>query len=75
VASPDDLRPAVPNAVVHAKGWVDVVFELTVPASTTKLKVDGAEVYEAVWHPVDELPPLTRPTARLLGLYGIGPGA
>jgi 8-oxo-dGTP pyrophosphatase MutT (NUDIX family) len=75
VATPEELRPAVPNAVVHAKGWVDVVFELSVPASTTTLKVDGAEVYEAVWHPIDALPPLTRATARLLGMYGLGPGA
>jgi 8-oxo-dGTP pyrophosphatase MutT (NUDIX family) len=75
VAAPEDLRPAVPNAVVHAKGWVDVVFELSVPASTTTLRVDGAEVYEAVWHRIDALPPLTRPTARLLGMYGLGPGA
>lgn len=72
--APQDLRPAVPNAVVHAKGWVDVVFELTVPASTTTLRVDGLEVYEAAWHPVDALPRLTRPTARLLGIYGIGSG-
>lgn len=69
--SPDALRPAVPNAVVHAKGWVDVVFELSVPASTTKLSVDGAEVYEAAWHPLDALPPLTHPTARLLAVYGL----
>ncbi|MBX6354870.1 MAG: NUDIX domain-containing protein [Micromonosporaceae bacterium] len=74
-AAPEDLRPAVPNAVVHAKGWVDVVFELSVPASTTQLRVDGAEVYEAVWHPVDALPPLTSATRRLLGIYGLGPGA
>jgi ADP-ribose pyrophosphatase YjhB (NUDIX family) len=71
--SPEDLRPAVPNAVVHAKGWVDMVFELTLPASATKLRVDGAEVYEAAWHPIDALPPLTRATARLLALYGMGP--
>jgi 8-oxo-dGTP pyrophosphatase MutT (NUDIX family) len=69
--SPEALRPAVPNAIVHAKGWVDVVFELEVPASTTALSVDGAEVYEAAWHPLDALPPLTHPTARLLSMYGI----
>jgi ADP-ribose pyrophosphatase YjhB (NUDIX family) len=71
--APDELRPAVPNAVVHAKGWVDMVFEASVPASTTELAVDGAEVWEAAWHPLDDLPRLTRPTARLLGRYGIGP--
>lgn len=71
--APERLRPAVPNAVVHAKGWVDVVFEAAVPASTTELIVDGAEVYEAAWHPLDDLPRLTGPTARLLAYYGIGP--
>ncbi|MFF3868466.1 NUDIX hydrolase [Micromonospora sp. NPDC001898] len=73
--APDRLRPAVPNALVHAKGWVDVVFETEVPASTTELKVDGAEVYEAAWHPLDDLPRLSRATANLLGYYGIGPRA
>ncbi|MEV0003757.1 NUDIX domain-containing protein [Micromonospora sp. NPDC050980] len=73
--SPDRLRPAVPNAVVHAKGWVDVVFEADVPASRTALKVDGAEVLEAAWHPVDDLPRLSRATANLLAHYGIGPHA
>jgi ADP-ribose pyrophosphatase YjhB (NUDIX family) len=69
----EQLRPAVPNAVIHAKGWVDVVFEADVPASTTELRVDGAEVWEAAWHPLDDLPRLAEPTARLLGRYGIGP--
>ncbi|MEO3747406.1 NUDIX domain-containing protein [Plantactinospora sp. B5E13] len=71
--APEQLRPAVPNAVVHAKGWVDMVFEARVPASTTPLVVDGAEVYEAAWHPLDDLPKLTVATARLLAHYGIGP--
>lgn len=71
--APEQLRPAVPNAVVHAKGWIDVVFEAEVPASTTELIVDGAEVYEAAWHPIDDLPRLTQSTARLLAIYGIGP--
>jgi ADP-ribose pyrophosphatase YjhB (NUDIX family) len=70
-----ELSPAVPNAVVHAKGWIDMVFEASVPASTTRLAVDGAEVWEAAWHRLDDLPRLTRPTARLLGRYGIGPMA
>lgn len=70
---PERLRPAVPNAVVHAKGWIDMVFEASVPASETTLSVDGAEVWEAAWQPLDDLPPLTGPTARLLGYYGIGP--
>lgn len=70
---PEQLRPAVPNAVVHLRGWVDFVFETEVPASTTPLRVDGAEVLEAAWHPVDDLPRLTTATARLLAHYGIGP--
>ncbi|MEU7618970.1 NUDIX domain-containing protein [Micromonospora rifamycinica] len=72
---PDRLRPAVPNALVHTRGWVDMVFEVEVPASTTTLKVDGAEVLEAAWHPLDDLPRLSRATANLLGHYGIGPQA
>jgi 8-oxo-dGTP pyrophosphatase MutT (NUDIX family) len=70
--TPDDLRPAQPNAVVHAKGWVDVVFEGTVPASTTAVRVDGAEIVDAAWHAVDDLPMLTPATSRLLVHYGIG---
>ncbi|MEU5905559.1 NUDIX domain-containing protein [Micromonospora sp. NPDC047527] len=70
---PSRLRPAVPNAIVHAKGWVDMVFETEVPASDTALAVDGAEVFEAAWHPLDDLPKLTWPTARLLAYYDIGP--
>ncbi|WP_067506271.1 NUDIX domain-containing protein [Actinoplanes sp. TFC3] len=72
---PDDLVPAVPNAIVHAKGWVDTVFLGSVPASTTELVVDGGEVLEARWWPLDELPQLTPNTALLLGNYGIGPRA
>lgn len=70
---PDRLSPAVPNAVVHPQGWVDVVFTTSVPASTTTLVADGAEVLEVSWWPLDALPPLTRATAHLLGIYGIGP--
>jgi ADP-ribose pyrophosphatase YjhB (NUDIX family) len=70
-----ELRPASPNAVVHVRGaWVDCVFEVRVPADTA-LRVDGAEVLEAAFHAVDSLPPLTVPTARLLGHYGLGPYA
>ncbi len=39
------------------------------------LRPDGAEVIEAAWHPLDNLPPLTIATARLLSYYGIGPYA
>jgi ADP-ribose pyrophosphatase YjhB (NUDIX family) len=72
----DDLSPATPNAVVHTHGqWVDMVFEATVAASAVTLRVDGAEVLEAAWHRLDNLPPLTPSTARLLSYYGIGPYA
>jgi len=70
---PRHLCPAVPSAVVHTKGWVDVVFEVSVAASDTQLVVDGAEVYEAAWHRLDDLPRLATATARLLAIYGIGP--
>ncbi len=73
--SPDDLTPATPSAVVHARGWVDVVFEASVPASTTAVRADGAEVLKIGWYPLDDLPVLTPATARLLGHYGIGPAA
>jgi 8-oxo-dGTP diphosphatase len=72
---PARLEPATPNAVVHPKGWVDMVFRASVPASATTLAVDGGEVLEARWFPLDELPRLTLPTAVLLGIYGIGPHA
>lgn len=71
---PADLVPAVPSAVVHHRGrWVDVVFEASASATAATLIVDGAEVHEAQWHRLDNLPPLTGPTARLLSYYGIGP--
>jgi ADP-ribose pyrophosphatase YjhB (NUDIX family) len=70
----DQLVPATPSAVVHYRGmWVDVVFEARVPASQVELVVDGAEVLEAAFHRLDNLPPLTPATARLLSYYGIGP--
>jgi ADP-ribose pyrophosphatase YjhB (NUDIX family) len=72
---PAELRPAAPNAVVHAKGWVDVVFTASVPASTTRLVADGAEVLEVAWHPLTDLPRLTPVTAYLLGVYGVGPAS
>jgi len=71
-----DLEPAVPNAVVHTGGrWVDTVFWASVPASAVELRVDGAEIVEAAWHPLANLPPVTVATARLLSYYGIGPYA
>jgi 8-oxo-dGTP pyrophosphatase MutT (NUDIX family) len=72
---PRELTPANPNAIVHALGWVDMIFFGAVPASTTPLVVDGGEVLEARWFPVDQLPRLTPNTEQLLGVYGIGPAA
>lgn len=72
---PENVTAAEPNAIVHTRGrWIDLVFDARVPASEMTLRVDGAEVHEAAWHPVDGLPKLTRATARLLAHYGIGPG-
>jgi 8-oxo-dGTP diphosphatase len=72
---PGDLSPGVPNAIVHMVGVVDTVWFGAVPASATPLRVDGAEVLEAAWFPLDDLPRLTVNTAALLGNYGIGPRA
>jgi len=72
---PDDLSPGVPNAIVHTVGVVDTIWFAEVPASTTELKVDGGEVLEAAWFPIDELPRLASGTAALLGRFGMGPQA
>ncbi|MEV4279577.1 NUDIX domain-containing protein [Actinoplanes xinjiangensis] len=73
---PGDLTPGNPNAIVHPNGGVvDTVWFGAVPASSTTLAVDGGEVLEARWFPIDALPDLTWPTARLLGIYGLGPRA
>jgi ADP-ribose pyrophosphatase YjhB (NUDIX family) len=75
VLPPERLRRADPCAVVHTDGrWIDMVFEADAPADVP-IVVDGAEILEAAWHPVDHLPPLTSATARLLAHYGIGPYA
>ncbi|BCJ45259.1 hypothetical protein GCM10010168_85280 [Actinoplanes ianthinogenes] len=73
---PGDLRPGNPNAILHPNAAnVDMVWFGWVPASSTPLVVDGGEVLEARWFPLDDLPRLTWPTARLLGIYGLGPRA
>jgi len=70
---PGQLTPASPNAVVHTNGrWIDTVFTARVDAEEVKLSVDGAEVWEAAWHPLDALPTLTVATQRLLTHFGIG---
>jgi 8-oxo-dGTP pyrophosphatase MutT (NUDIX family) len=68
-----DLTAGVPNAIVHPVGVVDTIFFGWVPASTTTLRVDGGEVLEAAWFPVDDLPRLTVNSAMLLGRYGVVP--
>jgi ADP-ribose pyrophosphatase YjhB (NUDIX family) len=71
-----ELSPAVPSAVVHTHGrWVDTVFTARTDPATAELAVDGAEVWEAAWHELADLPKLTVATQRLLGNYGIGPSA
>ena len=70
--APDDLTPGNPNAIIHPAGVVDTVWFGTVPASRTALHVDGGEILEAAWFPIDELPRLTTNTTRLLARYGIG---
>ncbi len=70
---PAELTAGVPNAIVHAVGVVDTVWFGEVPAASTALTVDGGEVLEAAWFPIDDLPRLTGNTAALLGRYGIGP--
>ena len=72
---PADMTAGSPNAIVHVVGVVDTIFFASVPASTTPLVVDGAEVLEAAWFPVDDLPRLSANTALVLGRYGIGPMA
>jgi ADP-ribose pyrophosphatase YjhB (NUDIX family) len=70
----DELIPADPNAVVHTHGrWVDNVFRLERDPDSTQIIVDGHEVWDAGWHPVTELPEMTRATAKLLSHYGLGP--
>ncbi|GAB7037961.1 MULTISPECIES: NUDIX hydrolase [Catenuloplanes] len=71
----EDLVPATPNAIVHAKGWVDMCYHAFVPASTAPVHADGAEVLELRWYALDDLPKLSPATGRLLGMFGIGPAA
>ncbi|MCC3765212.1 NUDIX domain-containing protein [Glycomyces sp. TRM65418] len=69
-----ELIPADPCAVVHTHGrWVDNVFRLVRDPDSTQITVDGHEVWDAAWHPVADLPEMTRATAKLLSHYGLGP--
>ncbi|MGH8792463.1 MAG: NUDIX domain-containing protein [Stackebrandtia sp.] len=73
---PDDIAPASPCAVVHTQGqWVDTVFTARVDPEECQLAVDGAEVWDARWWPVEEMPETTPAAARLLAHYGLGPFA
>jgi ADP-ribose pyrophosphatase YjhB (NUDIX family) len=68
---PDDLTQAVPAAMVNPRTQqVDCVFTATV-SSTVAVDPDPVEVLEAGWFAIGDLPPLSRPTANLLGHYGI----
>ncbi len=72
----DDICAADPNAIIHTRGrWVDTVFTAVMDPADVTLKVDGAEVWEAQWHRLDSLPPITVAASRLLAHYGIGPYA
>jgi 8-oxo-dGTP diphosphatase len=68
---PDDLTPGVPNAIVHPVGVVDTVFFGTVDASRATLHIDGGEIVDIGWFPIDDLPRLTRNTTDLLSRYDL----
>ncbi len=67
----DDLTPGIPNAIVHPVGVVDTVFFGTVPASATTLHIDGGEIVDIGWFPIDALPRLTSNTTKLLARYNL----
>ncbi|GAA1703896.1 NUDIX hydrolase [Fodinicola feengrottensis] len=68
---PDQLTQAVPSAMVNPRTQqVDCVFTATV-SSSVQVDPDPVEVIEAGWYRIGQLPPLSRPTANLLGHYGI----
>lgn len=70
----DQVTPAVPSAVVHTGGrWVDTVFVAALDPDSVTLTVDGAEVWDARWWPLDGLPPITVAASRLLAHYDMGP--
>jgi 8-oxo-dGTP pyrophosphatase MutT (NUDIX family) len=69
--APEDLTPGVPNAIVHPVGVVDTVWFGSVPASRTELHIDGGEIVDIGWFPVDALPRLTSNTTQLLSRYDL----
>lgn len=71
-----DVEQATPSAVVHTYGrWVDTVFTGRVDPNEVTLAVDGAEVLDAQWWPVNALPPVTVAASRLMAHYRLGPYA
>jgi 8-oxo-dGTP pyrophosphatase MutT (NUDIX family) len=63
----DPLTLPVPHASVNARvRRVDVVYLLDVPASTTLLGDDHAEVISTGWFGLDALPELSEPTVDIL---------
>jgi ADP-ribose pyrophosphatase YjhB (NUDIX family) len=74
--APTDISVASPSAVIHVRGrWVDTVFTAEVDPDSVELSVDGAEIWDARWWPVDALPPITVAASRLLAHYQLGPYA
>lgn len=68
---PEQLKQAVPSSMVNPRTQqVDCVFTATVP-SEVRIDPDPVEVLEARWYAIDQLPPLTRPTANLLRNYDL----
>lgn len=69
----DRFTAVHPAALVNPRTQqVDVVFTATIEPGT-ELHTDPVEVIEAGWFALDGLPPLTRPTANLLGRVGLAP--
>lgn len=73
--SPDELTPGVPNAIIHPVGVVDTVFFGTIPAAQATLHIDGGEIVDIGWFPIDDLPRLTSNTIKLLSRYDLAPAS
>lgn len=70
----DDLQPESPNAIINARTQqVDLIFTTTVDENEVDPRADGVELVQVAWYGIEQLPPLTIPTARLLATLGIGP--
>lgn len=76
VLTAEEVVSADPSAVIHTRGrWVDTVFTARIDPESVTLTIDGAEVWDARWWPIDALPPITVAASRLLAHYGLGPYA